>query len=47
MSSWFFVALALLDFGAAISLVMSKNYALSICFMSGAVANTASLWIIK
>lgn len=47
MSVLFFVCLALLDLGASVSLVVSKNYPLAICFMCGAVANTASLWLIK
>lgn len=47
MGSGFILMMTLLNVGASFSLFADKQYALGICFLCYAVANTAMIWVIK
>jgi hypothetical protein len=46
MSSWFLLAMAALNSFAASSLAYNGQYALSICYLSGAVGSIAMMWVV-
>lgn len=47
MSIWFMWAMTALNIFAAVSLVVERQYALAICYLSYAVATIAMTWIVK
>lgn len=46
MSSWFLLAMSALNAFAAGSLLFSGQYALAICYLSGAVGTAAMIWVV-
>jgi hypothetical protein len=46
MSGWFLFAMAALNAFAAGSLAYNQQYALSICYLSGAIGSIAMMWVV-